>query len=182
MSKKLSARDVWASMVGAAGVTAARGAEAAFEAGGHHLMAESGRKVLAAALVESSSPLLKAGEVALKVAARSPGVASMSLKQAVKSVAVGAGGAAGVGAVCDLAISSVEAVRAVRADEITAKQAAVHVAQETGKGALASAAGVLAATALVAVTGPIGPLAFAATTGAAAIISRVGLDKLTKRG
>lgn len=182
MSHKLSARNIWGTIVGAAGVTASTGAEAAFEAGGHLLLTESSRKMLVAALVEAPSKLLKAGGSAVKVAARSPGVATLSLKQAARSVAVGTGRAAGVGAVCDLAISTVEAVRAIRSDEMTGKQAAVHVAQETGKGALASVAGVLAVTALVAVTGPVGPLAFAATTTATAIAARAGLDKLTKKG
>lgn len=182
MSLKVNVRSIWGTIVGRAGATASTGATAAFDAGGHLLLSESSRKMLAAALVEAPSKVLKAGGFALKEAARSPGVATMSLTQAAKTVAVGTGSAAGVGAVCELVISGVEAVRAIRSDEMTAKQAAVHVAQETGKGALASAAGVLAATAIVAVTGPVAPLAFVATSAGFAIASRAGLDKLTKKG
>ncbi len=149
-------------------------AEMLFEEGGKKLAPRAVKEFVQNVAKETAPEVLEAGTSAVKVAARSPGA---TVAASAKVIATNTAKSSAWGAAIDLGVSGYTAVR----QGMTAKDAMIFVAKETGKGGIASAVGTVAAAGVIAIAGPIAPLAVLGVSFAATLGTRAALDAIDTR-
>lgn len=180
--KRLDA--VRGAVAGSGGASLRLAAQALFDAGGNRVLPLVVQRAVRSAVEREASRLLTgtgllqgasaAGRLLDRNAART--VMIHGARAAGRQIARSIGAAAAVGALVDGGWATVQAMRSVRAGSMTQREAVVHVAQEAGTGALATAAGTATAALLVAVTGGIAAPAVFAVAAAASLGAKMGLD------
>jgi hypothetical protein len=181
-------------VAGAEAVASRAAAQAIFDAGGRKVLPGALQRAVRAAVERETSSLLTAGglleSAAPSLAGASRAVdasaarvfAGHTLRAASRQVLRSVGAAAGAGALIDGGWALMHAVRRVRAGRMTRRDAVVHVAQEAGTGAAATAAGTAAAVTLMALTGGVAAPAAFLVGAATSMAAKAGLDAWFARG
>jgi len=171
-------------VAGSGGASVRAAATALFDAGGNKVLPvvvqravrstverQASRLLTGAGLLEQASAAgrLMEGNTARTVVLHGARAAG---RQVFRTI----GAAAAVGALVDGGFATMQAMRGVRAGSMTQKEAVVHVAQEAGTGALATAAGTATAALLVAMTGGIAAPALFAVAAVVSMGAKMGLD------
>jgi hypothetical protein len=172
---------------GAEAVATRGAAQVLFEAGGRRVFPATLQNAVRSAVeseasrllaVDAGKRLLESGGTATALAEGGVvrALAGQTARQASRQLLRGVAAAAGAGALIDGGWALVAAVRRMRSGKMTGREAAVHVASEAGKGAVATAAGTAAAALLVALTGGVAATAVFVVGGAASLGAKMGLD------
>jgi hypothetical protein len=179
-------------IAGAAGASLRDAAEALFAAGGRKVLPAAVQRAVrstvekeAARVLTGSGLLRRSASVAGRIVEGTTGpavraTALQGARAAGRQILRSVGSAAAGGALIDGGWATVQAVTRVRAGSMSQRDAVVHVAQEAGTGAAATAAGTAAAALLVAMTGGVAAPALFMVAAATTLSAKLGLDALLK--
>jgi len=178
-------------IAGTAGASLRDAAEALFEAGGRKVLPLAVQRAVRSTVEQEAARLLTAGGL-LQQSASAAGRIAEGGAGAVRATALhgaraagrqilrSVGSAAAAGALVDGGWATVQAVARVRSGSMSQRDAVVHVAQEAGTGAAATAAGAATAALLVAMTGGVAAPAVFMVAAAATLGAKMGLDALLR--
>jgi hypothetical protein len=178
-------------VAGTAGASLRDAAETLFEAGGRRVLPTAVQRAVRSTVEQEAAKLLT-GSGLLRQSASAAGrmveggngavraTALQGVRAAGRQILRSVGSAAAMGALVDGGWATVHAVTRVRSGSMSQRDALVHVAQEAGTGAAATAAGTAAAALLVAITGGVAAPAVFMVAAAATLGAKVGLDALVR--
>jgi hypothetical protein len=178
-------------IAGTAGASLRDAAEALFEAGGRKVLPLAVQRAVRSTVEQEAARLLTAGGLLQQSASAAGRIAEggagavratalQGARAAGRQILRSVGSAAAAGALVDGGWATVQAVARVRSGSMSQRDAVVHVAQEAGTGAAATAAGAATAALLVAMTGGVAAPAVFMVAAAATLGAKMGLDALLR--
>jgi len=178
-------------IAGTAGASLRDAAEALFEAGGRKVLPAAVQRAVRSTIEQEASRLLAGGGVLQKSASAAGRIveggagavratALQGARAAGRQILRSMGAAAAAGALVDGGWATVQAVARVRSGSMSQRDAVVHIAQEAGTGAAATAVGTVAAALLVTLTGGVGAPALFMVAAASTLGAKMGLDAFVR--